>query len=499
MPEPSKQDVSKSAAFIYIESVISALSGYLLWLILSKITTAEVIGTASTVISISTIVITVVTLGIPNSIPRFLGKSYSEGKMKVARVFIDASLGIISLCIVVATIILLASKGLWLLGSFDPILIIMTLVLTGASAIALFLRYVVIGSLQTSTLVIREIIYSSAKLILSFFLVTLGLGSIGLTVGYTVGQILAAVLLATATFKIYKTRQDDRDRIGYRVASFEVVKAGFPSWVPALITTIGSQLGTIVVYSSHGAQTAGAYFIAFAIANGITSLTYSLLSSTFPALSAMKDGRKRFAWQLTKISLILSVPLSTSLIFYSNQIMGIFGKDYVTGSSSLAILLFSILPVTVMTGINILVYAYGDYKKVLLIGLATSLPRIILYFILVPLYGIDGTALSFTLGSIAGFVVSIILARVISFKLYWKDLILIFSIPLLIGLFLKELQVNYVVAILITVVCTYILLLRLGAINRTDVHDSLMILPTKIAVPVNGFVDKMAKRMLPTY
>ena len=179
--------------------------------------------------------------------------------------------------------------------------------------------------------------------------------------------------------------------------------------------------------------------------------------------------------------------------------MSLFGKDYVAGSSSLAILLMSILPVTVMTGINILIYAYGDYKKVLLIGLATSIPRILLYFVLVPLYGIEGSALSFTLGSVTGFMVSVILARNIKMKLFWKDLAIMFFTPLTISFILSELHLNYIVAILSTVIMTYLLMLRFGTINRTDVHDSLLILPTRISAPVNLIVDNVAEKINRTY
>ena len=183
------------------------------------------------------------------------------------------------------------------------------MVLTGSSAVALFLRYVVIASLETRTLVIRETIYSSTKLVLAIILVTIGWDSVGLTIGYTIGQILAAILLASAIIHIYRIPKEDKSHEGYLTASIAVVKAGFPSWIPALIASIGSQLGTIVVYGVQGAGFAGAYFIAFSIASGITSFTYSLLSSTFPALSAMTDGRKRFAWELTKISLVLAAPI----------------------------------------------------------------------------------------------------------------------------------------------------------------------------------------------
>ena len=141
-----------------------------------------------------------------------------------------------------------------------------------------------------------------------------------------------------------------------------IMAAGFPSWLPSAITTIGSQAGTIIVFGTSGSSQAGTYFIAFSIFSAIFMITSSLVSVAFPALSAMGDGRKRFSWRITKISLIVSLPLSCSLIFYSDEILGLLSQDYVRETASLQILLLSILPTAVMTSINTLVYAYGNYK-----------------------------------------------------------------------------------------------------------------------------------------
>ena len=57
-------------------------SDIIFWLFLSKIATPEVIRTSSAVISLATILATIVTIGIPNGIQRFLGKSFSEQKLE---------------------------------------------------------------------------------------------------------------------------------------------------------------------------------------------------------------------------------------------------------------------------------------------------------------------------------------------------------------------------------------------------------------------------------
>ena len=103
MTESNKKRVGKGGIYIYVESVISAITGYGLWLLLTKITTAAVVGTTSTVITLASIFTTIVAIGIPNSVPRFLGKSFSEQHLENAKVFVKASLFLVSIGITVGT------------------------------------------------------------------------------------------------------------------------------------------------------------------------------------------------------------------------------------------------------------------------------------------------------------------------------------------------------------------------------------------------------------
>jgi O-antigen/teichoic acid export membrane protein len=135
--------------------------------------------------------------------------------------------------------------------------------------------------------------------------------------------------------------------------------------------------------------------------------------------------------------------------------MELLGQNYGGASSPLQILLLSLLPAVVASGISVLVYAYGHYKRVLAIGLATNVPRTILYFVLIQMYGNEGAALSYTIGAITGFAISIIVAKRMNFQIYWKDLGLIMVIPAGIGLAMNYFGLNYIVGIVVTIALSY--------------------------------------------
>jgi O-antigen/teichoic acid export membrane protein len=471
-------------------------SGYVFWLILSKIATPEIIGTSSAVISLATIFTTIVSIGVPSGVQRFLGKCFSEQKLEETKVSVKASLILVSLGVLTCSTLILISKE-WIYDVFKIgfSLIVVFILLIASSAISNLFRSIVIASVKTKILPAVAILSTIAKFALTIILVVIGTGALGITIGFTFFPILTSVLLTITTIGMIFKSSKDKSETSFSHYFKNILVASMVVWIPSLITTTGSQLGTIVVLGIQGASQAGIYFIAFSIVMGISTLMSVLSSIAYPTLSAMHDGRKRFTWRITKLGLIFTLPFSSSIIFYTKEVMQLFGRGYIEGSFTLQILLLSILPMIVMSGINILVYSYGNYRQVLAIGLAGSIPRTIFYFIFVPIYGDIGAAISYTIGSIFGFILSTVIAKKIGMHIFWKDLTLIMIIPIGIAFILSLFGTNYIISILITLVICYTLLLKLQIVTRPDLQDALSVMPKKIANPILNLVAIFAKKL----
>src|SRR5437867_3680776 len=93
------------------------VAGYVLWLFLSSLTTPDVIGIASTVISLSVIFSQIIDLAVPIGSTRFLGKSFSEGKSEDTQVLVKGSLLIVCSSVIVCSVLILVFKQ-WLTPSF---------------------------------------------------------------------------------------------------------------------------------------------------------------------------------------------------------------------------------------------------------------------------------------------------------------------------------------------------------------------------------------------
>ena len=492
-PDIEKKTVGRGAAYIYIETIASLISGYVFWVVVSNITSSETIGIASTLFSMASIVAVIANIGIPTGIQRFLGKGFSDKKIGEAKTLTVVALFLIIVGVSTCSIVILLVKNtINEIFHFDFQLLLIAILFVGSSSVSMLFRSVIIASLNTKSLPIIIFSSSIAKLILSIVLLLIGTGVVGLSLGFTFNHTLSSILLGIFIMTtIFRSSRTTNLLSNFITNSRSILISSIVFWIPLLITTIGSQLGTIVVFGSQGANQAGVYFLTLTIVTGITSVMNSLFSIALPAMSGLKDYRKRFAWHTIRFSAILLLPFCCSLIFYSSDIMRLFGQHYVGGSLSLEILLLSMLPMAILTGVNTLVYSYGNYRDVLIIGLAVSIPRTILYFALVPIYGGTGAAMAYTLGAILGCIVSLGISRKIGLRLFWKDLGIIFILPTMLAFGFDHFHVNFILGILSTVVLSYVILLKLSIITRSDVRDTLDILPEGLSKQLVKLVNKL--------
>jgi len=491
-----RDEVGKGAIYLYIQIISSMVSGFIFFILLARITTTDIIGTFSLLVATSEIFANIAVIGLPESIQKFVGKSFLQHKPADAKVFVIISFIILSVGISASCLVILFFKD-WISNSFAMgfgLVIVVDLMVT-SYAVYLVLYSIVVASLKTKVLPVIIIISSIAKVILGLSLVLMGYGILGLTLGYTFfGQILSSVLLAIFIGKIFKsTKKVTKPAITIRNASKSLLVGGIVAWIPLLITTVGIDLGTLVLYNTYGSHQSGVYFIALAIANAVNAIVYSIFTISLPVLSSMHDGRKRFVWQTIRISAIMALPLSCSIIFYSNDIMHLIGSNYEKGSSSLQILLLSSFPIIVLSGVETLVFSYGQYRYTLTISLATSIPRTILYVTLVPIFGIMGVAISFTIGSVIGFIASTIVANRIRMSIFWKPLALTLFLPLFLAFMFATLNVNYIIGIAATIIISYLLLMKLHVIEKSDGSFFIQVIPLKISKPFMAMSIKLEK------
>lgn len=460
-----------NAVFLYIEVAANAVLGYAYWFVITKLAGAAVLGVVSAMSSFAILLFTLAPLGIPLGATRFLGKAYTQRQDAKFSTFFLSSLILLggSSLLVVILVILLREQLQTLIGL--PIsYLYLACVIAFFTTMSSFFRAAFICIRRAQIIPLSIILGGVARLGVGIGLVLLGWGALGASIGLSMLAIMSFILLAGFLVAGPVRLIQPRNAFNIGVAK-EVVKAGFANWSPSVILAFGIQLGILIVYGIQGAAETGFYFIAYAIANVASSIPVSIWGIMFPVLSGMTDGRKRLTWRGIKLGLVIAAPMIVSLLLCSKVILSFFGSEFLAANTALTLLLTSALFTVIVNGILTLAYAYGRYKDVLLIGLVTNIPRVILYVVLVPLYKADGAAIAFLGGTVIGFISSVIVASSMGTRLLWKQILLILSLPIGIGVVAYLLQLHWILGICLVLSITSIGYFILKIITREEIKE----------------------------
>jgi O-antigen/teichoic acid export membrane protein len=462
--------VARGGLFLFIGSVIANTIGYVYWFLVSVFSGAEVVGIANSVVSLSSLVSGIAILGIPTGVQRFLGQEYSRKNVgKIKTYFWSSFAFTLTLCLLSALIIwVVALTGIPLLGFSESMLLL-------AGVIA-FLSFSGIMSALFTSIVRTEYIAASTvasaitKVSLGVFLVYIGFGWLGAVMGIIFAGLSLVLLMFFFTSRELRRLGDVKIKVS-RKAAQESLRAGFVSWLPGVIGMLGQQLAVLTVFAIQGGSEAGFFFIAYAIFSIVNMLPASFTSILFPILSGMGAEGKRVAWRALKICLALACPPAAFLAVYSGFLLSLMGSQYVQATSTLSILALSIIPLTLVSTVSNLVYAFGSYGRTLVIGLAVNVPQVILYFFFVPVYGGFGAAISFLIGTITGLAVATVVSKVSGFQVSLKKISGAIIAPLGAALLCFLVHLDWLIGGIVVLLISVFFYGRLGVVERSDLAE----------------------------
>ena len=490
----SVEKVVRGGLWLYIDSILLYAIGYIYWLIISRIGGASIVGYASTTISLATIIQTTALLGIPIGLQRFIGKTLGEKNYSELKSYFISSITFCTTILTLTSILIyLLIQPLHEMTQLENIYIILAILLLLFTGINLTLKNFLISIIYINSIIIADMAANTIRLLLGILLVLKGWGGVGATAGYVFSALTGTVMLSFYSTRTLKKFGKDKTKINTKYIN-DVLKAGFASWLPQVITIIGTQFAVIVVFGFRGASEAGIYYVAQALMGIVLALPTSLFGLLFPVLSGMDKGRKQATWKTIRISLATSVPIAIISIIYSKFILSLLGQEFTAGWLILTILCLSIPLACIVRGVISLTYATGLYTMVLTIGLAMSITRVTLYFLLVPTWGGTGAAISFLTGFLTGFLTTIYIAHKIKFTIKWKPFITITTIPTLIGLLTYLPNLPHYIGIPIILLGTTITYTRLNIITREDLSIiATSILPQELLKQIIPKINPILK------
>lgn len=142
----------------------------------------------------------------------------------------------------------------------------------------------------------------------------------------------------------------------------------------------------------------GLYSAAYALLEALLSLPIALTSALLPVAIVLAGERDRLRVLLERAGRFLlaaTVPVVVGGIILSQPLMVLlFGQGYAAGSPALAVLLLTLVPLSVVYLLGILEIAFRLERKSIWVLAANCVVNILLNLVLIPIYDVVGAALA---------------------------------------------------------------------------------------------------------
>ncbi len=486
------EEVFSSGLWVYLANIVNTITGFVYWLLISKIAGPSVVGLVSATIGLAGVISSLLNLGMSTGLIRLLGEyirtNISRSRIYFWTVFLFYE-GMAFSAFIVFTLLYINNIGF---AEYTPLMMLLASIYVLMNLAPIFMS-IFIASLKTFVYFISILIGNLMRITTGFLLVLLGHGWIGALTGF-----YAMLLIVDIIGLVFSTKMFGLKPVFSKNVIKHVMEASIPSWLPNTILILGQQFSVVVLYASTGAISTGKFYIALMISNFVSGLALSIQVSLLGYIGSLSDGRKRIAWNSFRIGFLLTLILVIPLSMYSTQILGLLGSDYRSAWCDLILLSIASLLMTFGIVIRNLSYAYNMYRNVLFVGLAVSIPRLLLYIYLTPIYGSIGTSIAYLSGGVGGVIAGYFIGKRINFFFNWKviskSVIVTFTSSLLLFSITYYLKIiPWYIGFILSLIFEVYLLIKTRILSKEDI-----ILIGKVLIPrrYRGTVYSLLKPLL---
>ncbi len=245
---------------------------------------------------------------------------------------------------------------------------------------------------------VNEITQNGLRFFVIIFLMFLGFGVIGGAVGWIssilVMPILAMFFLEKRVFPILKSN------IKAKSMGRELISFSLPLLFVGFSTMIIRWTDTLMLGFFLTSQNVGIYNVSLPTTRLIRMALMSLGAISMPVITGLysqgkfEDIKDTYS-AVTKWLLSLSLPLFLIIFLFSKSIIRVlFGVEYIEGATAMSILALGFFLFTLL-GLSIrIINAFGRTRLNMISSFAAAGLNVLLNFILIPIYGINGAAIA---------------------------------------------------------------------------------------------------------
>ena len=402
--------LAKSSVIVFVGLFLSKIFTYIYRIIIARYFGPEVYGLFSLAIMIMGLFIVIFSFGFIEGIVRFIPLYRGKKEFKKIRYLLKLSIIVLFFSSLTAAIILFFSAEFISLNIFHNSDLIIFL-----KIFSFLIPLLVYGNFFLSVLrgfekiawhsFIFNILQNLIKLIVIIFLIFLGIKSNAIIFSHFAGILIVSIFsFLVCKYKLPELFVKDKfnKKIKFKINK-EFILYSLPVMFTSIFSLIFSWIDSFSIGYFMGALEVGFYNAAIPIVLLMTFVPELFKQLFFPLItrefsSKKLDVVKELSQQVGKWIFIFNLPLFLLVFIFPGAIINIlFGAEYLVAENALRILSVGFFVSSLIYISTNLVSMVGKSKIILINVVVTSIINIILNFILVPIYGINGAAISTTI------------------------------------------------------------------------------------------------------
>ena len=373
-------DFVTPSIILFIDSILVSVGGWLYWIVLSRLAIASEIGLAVTVYSLVILLTTLAQLGI--EYPLLKKANLARSPILGTSIAIELIITVAAIPIVVTVINNLYNETL-----HDYVWIsIVLLLMLGIEFVA---RFGLLGTSNSKSVLIFDLVGLAIKLPIGFYLVSLSYGSLGILIAY----LVEGLFITFASLLVLKKS------VSYRLGNItffkETIKDALinspAKWSKMVIVTVSIVL---LAYLNINASDIGVFYVVLMISLVVASFATSMAYMVIPHSTTLQ---KDLSSASLRISLSLTAPLVVALLVIPRSILSLIGSEYESAETVLFILGLAIIPSSITVNMISKLNNTGKSKLLIASGVLQTAIFFISFFMLVPNYQTIGAATSILL------------------------------------------------------------------------------------------------------
>lgn len=406
--KPTKEDTREethphkfvgSGFLLFASTLVINVGGWLYWLVISKLTTPSVVGDATSVYSLALFAATLAQLGL--EYPLLKRSHDNRSKILGTTLVIELAIVLAFLPAVYFVIVNFYEEGLEEFYFLGAIMIFFL-------AVKFVARFALLGIVNARTVLFLEVGGTVVKFVAGFLLVSMGLGVFGILLSF----VLYAIVVAVTT--LLEARKSFKLSFGGTKFSRQIIIEGLVNF-PSKISSILIVSLSVVLLASFGIPSSeiGIFYIITMLTTAVGTLAASTAYMSIPASSM---ANRDLSHGSQRIGLVLTAPLIVVLIVLPEPVLSVIGEEYILGNIELVILAIGIFPLIIVRNAISKFNNTDEKAKLIVLGSMLSGSFIVLFLILVPMYGILGAAYSMTISFVLTAILSAIWSERRSFR-----------------------------------------------------------------------------------